>query len=459
MKITYRIEHLPWQTHRLGNGERSECMFNTKKTMKRRLSAMLALVMGLSLCSGFGFSKNQTVFAASDTMTVAEMEVNAVAVSGGAVTGPAVDVPTGPAAVMYPILLDNAERNALCAYNSEGNEISEAAAGVEVTVTVTDEFLENHKVIGWMAAGLKEDGSIDWDNMLLDSYDEENSPTVCSFIMPACPVRVGIVFEEINDGIPGFTPDDSPVILPDVSVEEKDPDVVTEEDVFTKEERKLFDELKADAFVKEAQEKLEAFVEKVLKYLSEETKAVIKENMVFGKLPADDKTPAAGLKNDPLELFVKTLTLEERARAMKGETISLTTQAKDVTDMVSKAEKLLVDKAMKSIAAILNNGKSADDVREPKLGMFLDMSLIKKVGNDEPSVVEVTNGQLEVSIQVPAALQNKKTDVQRVYQVLFVADGETTLLETQYNAKTGELVMETDVFGTFALVYTDMPAK
>ena len=511
-------------------------MFNTKKTIKRRLSAMLAFAMGLSLCSGFGFAKSQTAWAAEDVAAVEETVNGATAVSGGAATdAPDADVPTG--SVMHPVMVETCEGLLrVCAYDSEGNAIAEATAGTEITVEVDldSPYLEFRKFMGWVVLGVNEAGEVDTQDVVAKLFDEENAPTTFTFTMPDKGVEVNIYYGmwwshlDITGGkviavegdteweFDGYIPYpaevtieavvpagkvfshweledeftvledpespvtsfympmynvviravfadasvDVPVYVPTTpSVEEKDPNVVTEEDVFTKEELKLFDELKVDVLVKEAQEKAEALVSKVLKYVSEETRAIVKEKLVLANIPADENTPAVGLKNDPVELFIKTLSLAERLRVMKGENVSLATQVKDVTDMVSKAEKLLVDKAMKDIAAILNNGKSADDVRETKLGMFLDLSLVKKVGNDTPSAVKATDGKLEVSIQVPAALQNKKADVQRVYQVLLVEDGETILLDANYNTKTGELAIETDVFGTFALIYTDMPAK
>ena len=108
-------------------------MFNTNKAEKRRLSILLALVMVLSLCSGFGFVKSETGWAADDVVTEGE--------DANAASGPSIgEGGSGEVSVAYPIRLASADGTLeLWAYDSEENPLEYAEAGPAVTIEVNME--------------------------------------------------------------------------------------------------------------------------------------------------------------------------------------------------------------------------------------------------------------------------------------------------------------------------------
>ena len=90
---------------------------------------------------------------------------------------------------------------------------------------------------------------------------------------------------------------------------------------------------------------------------------------------------------------------------------------------------------------------------EMKVGMYLDLSLFKKVGKNDAVAIHDTNGNMvKVTVTVPEELRNTDTSVKRTFYVVRVHDGVTTIL----GESTGETVsFETDKFSTYSLNYKD----
>ena len=89
-----------------------------------------------------------------------------------------------------------------------------------------------------------------------------------------------------------------------------------------------------------------------------------------------------------------------------------------------------------------------------KVGMYLDLSLLKKIGESEAIAVHDTDGNMvKVTLTVPEELRSTNPSIKRTFYVVRVHNGETTVL----GASTEDTVsFETDKFSTYSLMYKDV---
>ena len=137
------------------------------------------------------------------------------------------------------------------------------------------------------------------------------------------------------------------------------------------------------------------------------------------------------------------LTEEEKAMVSNGVSVQVDLDIKDISETVLKEDKTLIEKA---------SGKNT-------VALYLDITLTKQLGTASPVKVAETTDAVTVSITVPTALRNNDTKIERSYKVIRVHEGKTDILDTVYDAKSGKLTFETNAFSTYALVYSDAPAK
>ncbi len=139
------------------------------------------------------------------------------------------------------------------------------------------------------------------------------------------------------------------------------------------------------------------------------------------------------------ELVDKLLTQEEEKQVAAGVNISIELSVEDIGQNVSAADKALIEKALD----------------KNTVGLYLDITLSKKLGNAEAVKITETNGEVTVTVVVPENLRNTDSKVNRTYKVIRIHEGKTDVLDTAYDATTGKLSFQTDCFSTYALVYTD----
>ena len=137
------------------------------------------------------------------------------------------------------------------------------------------------------------------------------------------------------------------------------------------------------------------------------------------------------------------LTEEEKAMVSNGVSVQVDLDIKDISETVLEEDKTLIEKA---------SGKNT-------VALYLDITLTKQMGTASPVKVTETTDAVTVSITVPTALRNNDTKIERSYKVIRVHEGKTDILDTVYDAKSGKLTFETNAFSTYALVYSDAPAK
>ncbi|MBQ2900289.1 MAG: hypothetical protein IJE49_12505 [Agathobacter sp.] len=90
-----------------------------------------------------------------------------------------------------------------------------------------------------------------------------------------------------------------------------------------------------------------------------------------------------------------------------------------------------------------------------KIGTFLEIDLLKKIGDSEVKVSETT-GKVAITFEISAELKNTDTSVIRKYSILRYHNQSVDVLDAQYDEVTGTISFETDKFSTYALVYEDV---
>ena len=149
--------------------------------------------------------------------------------------------------------------------------------------------------------------------------------------------------------------------------------------------------------------------------------------------------PDTTMNNSVEDLKNKVLTDTEKALVTGGEDAKVYIEVKDASSTVSAADKEKVEAALGSNT----------------LGIYLDVSLWVKVGNNDARKVTDPSGTISVSIKMPENLINKDAAVTRTYKIVRVHNGVPTVIEGTYDAATGYFTFETDAFSTYALSYSD----
>lgn len=137
-------------------------------------------------------------------------------------------------------------------------------------------------------------------------------------------------------------------------------------------------------------------------------------------------------------------TEEEKAQIEAGAEVKITLDVKDITETVSKEDKVKVE-------------AEVEKVEDQTVGMYLDVNIFKQVGTNEAVKVPELNGKVKIQFTVPDTLLVKDEKMNREYSVIRVHDGVTTILDAKFDAETKTLAFETDHFSTYALVYKDVP--
>lgn len=177
-------------------------------------------------------------------------------------------------------------------------------------------------------------------------------------------------------------------------------------------------------------------------YTIAEKKAVIEPEV---EVVAPETNVGGSTFEDKAEDVVEKVpfTEEEKAQIEAGAEVTITLEVKDITETVSKEDKAKVEAEVK-------------EVKDQKVGMYLDVNMFKQVGNNTVVKVPELNGKVKIQFTVPEELLVKDTTMNRVYSIIRVHDGETTVIDAKFDPATKTLVFETDRFSTYALVYKDV---
>ena len=141
--------------------------------------------------------------------------------------------------------------------------------------------------------------------------------------------------------------------------------------------------------------------------------------------------------------------------ALEDSSISI----ENLTETVSKQKKDLAEQTIQDINVVLNDGKQNGAKYESEVGMYFELNLTKQIGNEKAKRIARPQGMIDVSMQIPENLWNKKAKIKRLYQVIGIYNGKSILIDAEFNVKTNTLSFKTNRFATFALVYTDVPIE
>jgi LPXTG-motif cell wall-anchored protein len=158
---------------------------------------------------------------------------------------------------------------------------------------------------------------------------------------------------------------------------------------------------------------------------------VIKEGTVTDITEQIPNSCSPKIENSNELKEIINLTEEE-----KQEDVDVWLEVKDVSETVEEEEKSLIQDCIEG---------------EDTVGIYLDVNLYKKVGDNNPTKISSTSGMIKVSIVIPESLRQPG----REFKVIRVHDGVVSVIQGVYDPATGVFTFETDRFSAYAIVYTD----
>ncbi len=169
-----------------------------------------------------------------------------------------------------------------------------------------------------------------------------------------------------------------------------------------------------------------------------------------GKIEKDQKqegnAPTANLMNSTEDLKAMVLSAADQEQMTAGKDVKVILKVQDISASVSAEDKKQI---VEKLATEQQN------TTNPTL-LYIDISLFKKVGDEEETRVTETSGKIKISVEVPASMWSTETGVERTYRVVRIHNGVTEILEGTYDPATHLFTFETDRFSTYALTYQDL---
>ena len=131
-------------------------------------------------------------------------------------------------------------------------------------------------------------------------------------------------------------------------------------------------------------------------------------------------------------------TDEDLDKINQGKNIDVYLEVKDINNSISSSDK----------------SKIEEKLGNDKLGLYLDVSLFKKVEGEEATKITETKTPITISFEIPDELINKDSNVERTFKILRLHDGNVEEIEVKVNGNIA--TFETDKFSTYALTYNDV---
>lgn len=132
---------------------------------------------------------------------------------------------------------------------------------------------------------------------------------------------------------------------------------------------------------------------------------------------------------------------DERIAIGNGEDIDVYLVVRDANATVSDDEK-------NSINGVLTIGM--------EVGMYLDIEMFKKIGDNLPSQITATQEDMTIKLTIPDHLLNTNPKVRRTFYIIRSHDGKLNRIYCTFDKNTNELSFKTDKFSTYAIVYKDV---
>ncbi len=149
-----------------------------------------------------------------------------------------------------------------------------------------------------------------------------------------------------------------------------------------------------------------------------------------------ENAPNTELKTPFDELAGAVLTPEEQENIKNGIDIKIILSVSNAAESVPTDDKAKIEAAIRGLT-------------DYKLGQYLDLNLLKIIGNSEGVKITQTNRPITVTFEIPAALRGKAE-----YSVIRVHNGTAAVLRDLDSAP-DTVTIETDKFSTYALAYRE----
>lgn len=131
-------------------------------------------------------------------------------------------------------------------------------------------------------------------------------------------------------------------------------------------------------------------------------------------------------------------TEDELGELNNSKNIDIYLEVNDISNKLSKEEKELIKNSIK-----------LDD----NIGIYLDISLFKKVEGHDATKITKTKKPIKVSFKIPENLLNTNSSIIRTFKIFRLHDG--IIKEIEVNVDKDIVTFETDEFSTYTLAYTD----
>ena len=164
------------------------------------------------------------------------------------------------------------------------------------------------------------------------------------------------------------------------------------------------------------------------------------------KVNADENLPKMEIKNLTMDLVKNLLTVQEWAEVKAGANLLIYLNTVNADNNAPQADKDAITKLVEN------------KLEKGKVGMYIDLSLYKQIGDNKASKITNTNGnKVAISVDVPEKLKNNDKNINRMFYVVRVHDGKAEFLTDGTTENT--LLFETDRFSTYAIVYNDVAVE
>ena len=176
-------------------------------------------------------------------------------------------------------------------------------------------------------------------------------------------------------------------------------------------------------------------------YSEEAVTANFSIKVIRTSVVAEEGTPHSVVDNLDEDLAISLLSEEEQTLYDGGESLRvyLEVKAESETTEISAEDKTAAR------AAVEASGASE--------GMYLDLSLFKKIGESEPTAVHESENAFDITVDVPEELATPDFGYIRTYSIIRVHEGVATELPTTY--ANGKISFSTDRFSTYLIAYSD----
>ncbi len=169
---------------------------------------------------------------------------------------------------------------------------------------------------------------------------------------------------------------------------------------------------------------------------TEATADSLKIGIIKNEVLSGDNAPATKLVTPKDELIASVLSPEEQAAVNEGKDINIILKVEDATLKAPSLDKTAAEGKLR-------------ELKNYKLGQYLDVELLKKIGGSESEKITKTNSPIKVMFNIPDSLLGKSE-----YSVIRIHNGEATVL-SDLDSDPNTITIITDRFSTYALAYQD----